>query len=377
MVGSETGLKVLVPGKGGSGKTTVTAAIATHWAQHVGRVLAIDNDLNQNLPATLGMSKAQRESIPPIGSTEQANRIKSHLRGTNQRILDVKHMMKTTPFGPGSRPIFINEDDPIIREFTRRLGSRMHVAAPGEFNAEQLGKSCYHAVNGITELMINHMITKPGELVIFDSTAGADTFASGLFTRFDRTLLVTRPDKKGLGVIEQYVKNLKLFSERHGIDGVTSLAVVINGVSSTDPIMRQKQIDYVKGRLKNIGLDPEITVVGVLRHDPIMDELGVEAATDSKAISTLIQNNKEEFDKIIRAIQETPVDLKRFQKLGELTHIVNAKGGASDSYGTDLTQQIHPDFDYPKAYGETLANLSTGQVLTSSNSPSAGLSAVA
>jgi CO dehydrogenase maturation factor len=37
-----------------------------------------------------------------------------------------------------------------------------------------------------------------------DCTAGAESFASGMFTRFDLTFLVAEPTRKGIGVYRQW-----------------------------------------------------------------------------------------------------------------------------------------------------------------------------
>src|ERR1043165_6475825 len=53
-------------------------------------------------------------------------------------------------------------------------------------------------------LLLNHMIDKEKEYVLVYMTAGADSFASGLFTRFDVTFLVVEPTLKSLSVYDQY-----------------------------------------------------------------------------------------------------------------------------------------------------------------------------
>jgi CO dehydrogenase maturation factor len=40
--------------------------------------------------------------------------------------------------------------------------------------------------------------------VVVDCTAGADSFASGLFTRFDLTVLVAEPTRKGISAYRQW-----------------------------------------------------------------------------------------------------------------------------------------------------------------------------
>ncbi len=57
--------------------------------------------------------------------------------------------------------------------------------------------ACYHSKTGAVELYLNHLVDGPGEYVVVDCTAGADSFASGLFTRFDLTVLVAEPTRKG------------------------------------------------------------------------------------------------------------------------------------------------------------------------------------
>jgi CO dehydrogenase maturation factor len=64
--------------------------------------------------------------------------------------------------------------------------------------------SCYHSKTGAVELYLNHLVDGPGEYVVIDCTAGADSFASGLFTRFDLTVLVAEPTRKGISVYRQW-----------------------------------------------------------------------------------------------------------------------------------------------------------------------------
>ena len=51
--------------------------------------------------------------------------------------------------------------------------------------------ACYHSKVGAVELLLNHLVDGPGEYVVVDMTAGADSFASG-------TVHPLRPDLPGL-----------------------------------------------------------------------------------------------------------------------------------------------------------------------------------
>ena len=57
---------------------------------------------------------------------------------------------------------------------------------------------------GAVELYLNHLADGPGEYVVVDCTAGVDSFASGLSTRFDLTVLVAEPTRKGISVYRQW-----------------------------------------------------------------------------------------------------------------------------------------------------------------------------
>jgi CO dehydrogenase maturation factor len=78
------------------------------------------------------------------------------------------------------------------------------LASTGAFAEADLGVACYHSKVGAVELILNHLVAADDEYVVVDMTAGADAFASGLFTRFDRTFVVCEPTLRSVGVWRQY-----------------------------------------------------------------------------------------------------------------------------------------------------------------------------
>ena len=95
----------------------------------------------------------------------------------------------------------------------------MRLAVTGPFATEDLGVACYHSKVGAVELLLNHLVDGPGEYVVVDMTAGADSFASGLFTRFDATFLVCEPTLRSVGVYRQYVGYARDFGVRVHVVG--------------------------------------------------------------------------------------------------------------------------------------------------------------
>lgn len=104
-------------------------------------------------------------------------------------------MVKTTPPGRGSRLLRLLGDDEIHTRHVQEVDG-VPLMVTGAFRRSDLGVACYHSKLGAVELYLNHLVDGPGEYVVVDMTAGADAFASGLFTRFDMTFLVVEPPSR-------------------------------------------------------------------------------------------------------------------------------------------------------------------------------------
>ena len=61
-------MKVAIAGKGGAGKTTISGTLARQLARQGYEVLALDNDLNPNLPLTVGIDAARMTDLPTMSS---------------------------------------------------------------------------------------------------------------------------------------------------------------------------------------------------------------------------------------------------------------------------------------------------------------------
>jgi CO dehydrogenase maturation factor len=218
-------VKIAFVGKGGSGKTTLSSLFVSYLADAGHPVLAIDADINQHLAVALGASEEEALAWPTLG--DHLTLIKDYLRGDNPRIPSADAMIKTTPPGRGSRLLTPFEDNPITDACFRPLGG-VRLGVTGRFDEEDLGVACYHSKVGAAELLLNHLVDGPGEYVVMDMTAGADAFASGLFTRFDVTFLVCEPTLRSVGVYRQYADYARDFGVR--------LVAVGNKVTDADDV---------------------------------------------------------------------------------------------------------------------------------------------
>lgn len=74
-------MKIAFVGKGGSGKTTLSALFIRHAAATGRPVIAVDADINQHLGPALGLTDDQASALPSLGA--QLPTIKEYLRGSN------------------------------------------------------------------------------------------------------------------------------------------------------------------------------------------------------------------------------------------------------------------------------------------------------
>lgn len=310
-------MKIAFVGKGGSGKTTLAALMVAHLAEQQRPVLAIDADINQHLAVALGATDDEARGLPTLG--EHMTAIKDYLRGANPRISSATAMIKTTPPGAGSRLVQVVEDNPIYAACVRPLGGA-RLAVTGPFSDDDLGVACYHSKVGAVELLLNHVVDGPGEYVVVDMTAGADSFASGLFTRFDVTFLVCEPTVRSVGVYRQYIDHAQGF-------GVTVVPVA-NKVQDDDDLAFLRE---------QLGED-------LLTWLSRSDHVRAAERGDSRPIDQLEDSNRQALDTMQGRVDRAEKDWPTYQRQAVEFHLRNASRWGNERTGEDLTDQVDPDF---------------------------------
>ncbi|MEV7041337.1 ATP-binding protein [Amycolatopsis sp. NPDC051061] len=306
-------MKIAFVGKGGSGKTTLSSLFVAYLADAGLPVLAIDADINQHLAVALGAPEEEALAWPTLGDNMAL--IKDYLRGENPRIADAASMIKTTPPGRGSRLVRPFEDNPVFDACFRQLGG-VRLGVTGQFDEDDLGVKCYHSKVGAAELLLNHLVDVEGEYVVMDMTAGADAFASGLFTRFDVTFLVCEPTVRSVGVYRQYADYARDYGVR--------LVVVGNKVTDADDVEFLQ--DQVGGAL--------LGWMSASRH--------VRAAERGTArpITELEPRNLSTLRSMQATVDAEQRDWARYQRQAVEFHLRNAAAWAGDS----LAAQVDPEF---------------------------------
>lgn len=310
-------MRIAFVGKGGSGKTTLAALFARWLAAQGAPVVAIDADINQHLGTALGLSPAEAAALPSLG--DRLPDLKDYLRGTNARIRSAATMVKTTPPGAGSRLLGMDRMGPVVEAAERRVGA-VRLLVTGPFDESDLGVACYHSKVGAAELLLNHLVDGCAEYVVVDMTAGADSFASGMFTRFDLTALVVEPTARGVAVHRQYA----------GYASGFDVAIV----AAANKVRTDEDRAYLEAEL---GAAPAATFA---------DSEYVRAMEKGRflALDRLEPGNVAALRRLRELLDVRPRDWARFQRQTIEFHVRNARAWASAAAGEDLTRQVDPDF---------------------------------
>ncbi|MFJ1704405.1 ATP-binding protein [Kitasatospora sp. NPDC088346] len=316
-------MKIAFVGKGGSGKTTLSGLFIRHLAAAGCPVIAVDADINQHLGPALGLTDDQAATVPSLGA--HLPLIKEYLRGTNPLISSADEMIKTTPPGRGSRLLRIIDENPVYEACARPIAldeGSVRLLATGAFTEEDLGVACYHSKVGAVELLLNHLVDGRDEYVVTDMTAGSDSFASGLFTRFDLTFLVAEPTRKGVSVYRQYKEYAQDFGVR--------LRVIGNKVQSPEDLAFLR---------REVG-DDLLTSFGQ------SDWVRRLERGDAPALRTLEPANREVLE-LLRGEAEGAFDhrdAERYTAQAVHFHLRNAESWGNAKVGVDLSAQVDKGF---------------------------------
>ncbi len=200
------GVRVVVTGKGGVGKTTLCAALARTLARTHRRVLAVDADAQLNLAAALGMPRSEAESLVPLSRNADYVAEKTGARP-----------------GDGYAPLFrLNPDvDDVVDRFGQHAPDGVRFLAMGTLSGAGVG--CLCPENTLLTETIRAIALRRDEAIILDTQAGVEHFGRAIARGFDHAVVVTDPTYSGVGVA--------LAAARLARDlGIPSVHLVVNRV---------------------------------------------------------------------------------------------------------------------------------------------------
>ncbi|CAN5389053.1 carbon monoxide dehydrogenase accessory protein CooC [soil metagenome] len=159
-------MRVALAGKGGAGKTTVSAALARTWAADGRRVCAIDADSNPNLGTALGVPREAMAGLGAIPSALVSRRL---------------------------------DGGPALREPVEALLDAYAAAGPDGLRLLMMGmpahadEGCLCSAHATIAAVMADLGDDPATMTVIDMEASPEHFSRGTARHTDVLLLVTEP----------------------------------------------------------------------------------------------------------------------------------------------------------------------------------------
>jgi CO dehydrogenase maturation factor len=187
-------MKIAVTGKGGVGKTTLTALLAYAYTGQGFHVLAIDADPSPCLGQALGFPRDLLKGLTPISRMEEL-------------------IFERTGAQPGSIGGYFKLN-PRVDDLPDRFSVSHRGIRLLELGAVEMGGSgCICPESAVLRTLITHILLRRDELVLLDMYAGVEHLGRATADAVDAMLIVVEPTARSLGTAAQIkglARDLKL-----------------------------------------------------------------------------------------------------------------------------------------------------------------------
>jgi CO dehydrogenase maturation factor len=191
------GLKLAITGKGGVGKTTLTALLAGAYAESGREVLAIDADPSPCLGAALGFPSGALEAVTPISEMGQL-------------------ILERTGAEPGSYGGYFKLN-PRVDDLPDRFSAKHDGIKLLELGGvESGGSGCICPESTLLRALITHILLRRDEVVLLDMYAGVEHLGRATADAVDAMLVVVEPTLRSLGTADQ----IKHLAQDIGLDRI-------------------------------------------------------------------------------------------------------------------------------------------------------------
>jgi CO dehydrogenase maturation factor len=233
------GLRVVIAGKGGVGKSTIAALLARHLARRGAAVVAVDGDEQSNLGAALGLHPDVAAALVPLSA-------------------QAEYVEEKTGAQPGEGAGALLRLSPDVSDVLDRMavpspdGVRLLVMG----GVARAGGGCLCPETALLAATVRSMRLRAGEVVVMDTHAGVEHFGRSLALGFDEAVVVVDPTRNAAAV---GLTTARLASEL----GMASVRLVINRVR--EPADAARVRDYLG--LSSVGLGAPFSALHLLPYD--------------------------------------------------------------------------------------------------------------
>jgi CO dehydrogenase maturation factor len=255
-------MKIAITGKGGVGKSTLSAALTLLLAKNGIRVLAIDADPDANLAAALGMPRELQDTIVPI--SKQTELIEER---TGAKVNQYGQMFK------------LNPEVSDISDTYATLYKGISLLVLGAIRRG--GGGCACPENVLLRALVRDLILHKNETLILDMEAGIEHLGRATTSGVDIMLVVVEPGQMSIDCAHRILD----LSEEIGLSKVY---IVGNKVRD------QEDRDFITSSL------PEAQVLGFLSYS---DEYRKADKPGISVIDALPEDSIKEFEGILTGIK--------------------------------------------------------------------------
>ena len=215
-------MKIAITGKGGVGKTTITAIIAQTFADKERNVLAIDADPSPCLSGALGFPSELREKLIPIVEMDDLIYERTGAKkGTSGGFFTINPQVDDIPerFSVSHRGVRLLEMGAI----------------------KNGGAGCICPESALLKTLFTHLMFRKEDILLFDMYAGVEHLGRATVDFVDALLIIIEPTKRSVETAKQInmlANDLGLF--RQWVIG--------------NKIYNQSDIDFIENEVKDLPL---------------------------------------------------------------------------------------------------------------------------
>ena len=180
-------MKIAITGKGGVGKTTLTALLAQTYADASHDVLAVDADPSPCLAGALGFPDDIREKLYPIAEMDAL-------------------IEERTGAKPGTVGGFFTLN-PRVDDIPERFSVLHRGVRLLEMGSVDLGGSgCICPESAMLKTLFTHLLFRKDDILLLDMYAGVEHLGRATVDFVDAMLVVVEPTRRSLGTAKQIKK---------------------------------------------------------------------------------------------------------------------------------------------------------------------------
>ena len=176
-------MKIAISGKGGVGKTTISAGLARIFSKEGEKVIALDTDSSPNLMTTLGGGPTD---ITPLSEMKD--------------LIEEKTGVKP---GSGDGQMFklnftVND---ILNRFAVECNDGVKLLVAGSIT--EGGSGCFCAENTLVKKILKHYINESEYTLIMDMEAGIEHLGRGTTENIDVLITIVEPNLRSVETAER------------------------------------------------------------------------------------------------------------------------------------------------------------------------------